>query len=291
MSEIHILNLGAGVQSTALYLMSIDGDEPEVPKFDAAVFADTQEEPGDVYKHLEYLESLDGPPIIRVTAGRLGDALEKGTDAREDDGPSSAHYISIPAYTLNPVTQQKGIIRRQCTADFKVRPVEQWIRQHVGAQPGRAVSKDITIHQYMGLSFDEPKRVIRVKQRFMAKPSNWEVHFPLWEMQYERSDCKAYLREKLPYEVPRSACVFCPFKSDSEWRLLRDDDADGWARAVEIDAVCRIGSGLDSHRYLHKSCVPLDQVDLRTEDEKSGQTNMFSHLRGFQDECEGYCGN
>lgn len=289
--ELHILNLGAGVQSTALYLMSIDGDEPEVPKFDAAVFADTQEEPGDVYKHLEYLESLDGPPIIRVTAGRLGDALKKGADAKGNVRTDGGHYISIPAYTLNPVTQQKGIIRRQCTADFKVKPVEQWIRQHVGAQPGRAVSKDITIHQYMGLSFDEPKRVIRVKQRFMAKPSNWEVHFPLWEMQYERSDCKAYLREKLPYEVPRSACVFCPFKSDSEWRLLRDDDADGWARAVEIDAVCRIGSGLDSHRYLHKSCVPLDQVDLRTEDEKSGQTNMFSHLRGFQDECEGYCGN
>ena len=35
----NILNLGAGVQSTALYLMSIDG---EVPKFDYAIFADTQ---------------------------------------------------------------------------------------------------------------------------------------------------------------------------------------------------------------------------------------------------------
>jgi hypothetical protein len=37
--------------------------------------------------------------------------------------------------------------------------------------------------------------------------------------------------------------------------------------------------------------VPLEQVDLRPADEKSGQTNMFAHLRGFQDECEGYCGN
>lgn len=291
MRELHILNLGAGVQSTALYLMSIDGDEPEVPKFDAAVFADTQEEPGEVYRHLDYLESLDGPPIIRVTAGRLGDALKKGTDARGNGRTDGGHYISIPAYTLNPVTQQKGIIRRQCTADFKVRPVEQWIRQHVGAQPGRPVSRDITIHQYMGLSFDEPKRVIRVKQRFMARPSSWKVHFPLWEMQYERSDCKAYLREKLPHEVPRSACVFCPFKSDDEWRLLRDSDQAGWQRAIEIDETCRIGGGLDSCRYLHKSCTPLAEVDLRPEDEKSGQMNIFSHLRGFQDECEGYCGN
>ncbi|NBW19669.1 MAG: hypothetical protein EBR82_68020 [Caulobacteraceae bacterium] len=53
--KTHILNLGAGVQSTALYLMSLDG---EVQKFDAAIFADTQEEPEDVYRHLEWMESL-----------------------------------------------------------------------------------------------------------------------------------------------------------------------------------------------------------------------------------------
>jgi|AACY02.3.fsa_nt_gi hypothetical protein len=34
MTEHHFLNLGAGVQSTALYLMSIDGDEPEVPRYE-----------------------------------------------------------------------------------------------------------------------------------------------------------------------------------------------------------------------------------------------------------------
>ena len=291
MPEYHFLNLGAGVQSTALYLMSIDGDEPEVPRFDAAIFADTQEEPDEVYRHLEWLESQNGPPIIRTTAGRLGDALDRGCDANGNVRTDGGHYISIPAYIMHPETGDKGIIRRQCTGDFKVKPVEKWIRSHLKVEPGRPVPKDIVIHQYMGLSFDEPKRVIRVKQRFMARPSNWRVHFPLWEMQYERSDCKAYLSERMPYTVPRSACVFCPFKSDSEWRLLRDNDPKGWQRAIEIDRVCRTGTGLDSHRYLHKSCLPLDEVDLRPADEKSGQMNMFAHLRGFQDECEGYCGN
>ena len=47
----HVLNLGAGVQSTALYLMFAKGDFPE--KLDYAVFADTQEEPESVYKHLD----------------------------------------------------------------------------------------------------------------------------------------------------------------------------------------------------------------------------------------------
>jgi len=98
----------------------------------------------------------------------------------------------------------------------------------------------------------------------------------------------AYLETRVPYKVPRSACVFCPFKSDAEWRLLRDENESGWQRAVEIDRVCRQGRSMESQRFLHKACVPLDQVDLRPADEKSGQRHLFS---GFQDECEGYCGN
>ena len=50
--EIHILSLGAGVQSTALYLMDLDGDLDDI-KFDYAIFADPGDEPEAVYKHLQ----------------------------------------------------------------------------------------------------------------------------------------------------------------------------------------------------------------------------------------------
>lgn len=283
MPEHHFLNLGAGVQSTALYLMAIDG---EVPKIDAAIFADTQEEPDDVYEHLAWLESLGGPPILRVTAGRLGDALEAGSDAKGNRRTDGGHYIQIPVYTkMHDGTT--SLTRRQCTADYKVKPIESLIREHVGGQAGRPLPKDVTVTQYMGLSYDEPKRVIRVKQRFMEKPANWKVEFPLWDLEMTRADCVAYLKGRVPHPVPRSACVFCPFKRNDEWRHLRDTDPKGWERAVYIDKVCRTGSGLDAARYVHRDCQPLDQVDLREADQKSGQM----HLRGFVDECEGYCGN
>lgn len=288
MPEHRFLNLGAGVQSTALYLMSIDGDEPEVPRFDAAIFADTQEEPDEVYRHLEWMESQGGPPIIRTTAGKLGDALERGSGSQGNTRADGGRYVAIPVFTLNPNTGEAGVSQRQCTKDFKVVPIEKLIREHLGALPGRPVPKDVIVHQYMGLSFDEPKRVLRVKQRFLAKPANWKVHFPLWEMQFTRADCVSYLKQRVPHEVPRSACVFCPFKRDDQWRHLRETDQSGWQRAVHIDKVCRTGVGMESHRYLHRSCQPLAQVDLRPADEKSGQRHLFS---GFQDECEGYCGN
>jgi hypothetical protein len=283
--EKHILNLGAGVQSTALYLLAMAGD---IHPIDVAIFADVQEEPDDVYRHLEWMESLGGPPILRVTAGRLGDALDQGSDANGNTRTDGGRYISIPAFTLHP-NGDRGTIQRQCTKDFKIVPVERAIRTQVcGVEPGRPIPKEVTVTQYMGLSYDEPKRVIRVKQRFLAKPSNWRIEFPLWDLEMTRGDCIDYLKSKVPHEVPRSACVFCPFKRDEEWRRLRDTDPVGWQRAVHIDTVCRTGTGLDSQRYLHRSCQPLDQVDLRPADEKSGQKHLFS---GFQDECEGYCGN
>lgn len=274
-----VLNLGAGVQSTALFLMALDG---EIDPFDVVIFADVQEEPDSVYSHLDWLDSLGGPTILRVTAGKLGDALDKGTG-------ELGHYVSIPAYTLAP-NGNKGILMRQCTADYKVAPIERAIRQNVfGVPAGRPIPKDCHVHQVMGLSYDEPKRVIRVKQRFLAKPKNWTVEFPLFDLEMTRSDCVAYLKERVPHDVPRSACVFCPFKNDAEWRHLKENDPKGWARAVEIDRVCRTGTRLESQRFLHKSCVPLAEADLREADEKSGQKHLL--FSGFQDECEGYCGN
>ena len=52
MREYHVLNLGAGVQSTCLYLLA----RRKQFRFDVAIFADTQEEPQSVYDHLAWSE-------------------------------------------------------------------------------------------------------------------------------------------------------------------------------------------------------------------------------------------
>jgi hypothetical protein len=50
-----VLNLGAGVQSSCLALMAARGEVTPMPDF--AVFADTQAEPTNVYKWLDWLET------------------------------------------------------------------------------------------------------------------------------------------------------------------------------------------------------------------------------------------
>lgn len=281
----HILNLGAGVQSTALYLMSMRQDEPEhVPVFDYAIFADTQEEPRAVYEHLDWLASLGGPPILFVTAGKLGDDV---IAARNTTGQP---FQCLPAFVCGPDAPTGGMRRRQCTKEYKIEPVEMAIRRDLlDVAPGRRVPSDARVTQYIGMSFDEPRRVIKVKQRFQAL--RWsEPRFPLFDLLMSRRACELYLEDKVPHPVPKSACVFCPFRDNESWRWLRDHDPEGWERACQVDEGMRANDtggsrGLDLKSYLHRSCVPLREAPIDTPESRGEQ-----YLFGFAQECEGMCG-
>ena len=276
MREFHILNLGAGVQSTTIYLLAVDGELGV--SLDAAVFADTHEEPTSVYRHLEWLESLGGPKIHRVSAGKIGDDLVHGIN-------STGHsFASIPCHTSDG-NGRTGITRRQCTAEYKIRPIEKWIRQTlVGIRKGQWMPKDVKVNQYMGFSYDEPGRAARARNRF-AQIRWGEVHFPLIELEMTRAECESYLRGRVPHHVPRSACVFCPYKSNAEWLHLKANDPDGWKRAVQVDASLRDPNsvatrGATHSMFIHRQCVPLPDVDL-------GESPNTSE---FEMECEGGCG-
>jgi hypothetical protein len=212
----HILNLGAGIQSTALYLMSMRRDEPEfVPVFDYAIFADTQEEPAEVYTHLEWLKSLGGPPIIETTYGKLGDDLIHGhhelvrsETAKYRAGETIKQAFNIPAFLRNE-DGSIGIVRRQCTSQYKISPIGWAIRRQIlGLAPGRSAPRSIQIIQYFGLSFDEPSRVIKAQAAARGK-SSYDPKFPLFDMEMTRVDCERYLLRAAPDRVvPRSACTF-----------------------------------------------------------------------------------
>ncbi len=293
MREVTVLNLGAGIQSTTIYLMSNQGLEAEfVPRFDYAVFADTQEEPEAVYRHLEWLKSLGGIPILTGTAGKLGDDLINGVNA------AGQRFSTIPAYTkADDEGGKEGAGRRQCTRDYKTDVVQKVIREQIlGLKKGEHVTKDVQVHQYFGLSFDEARRRAKVIARFHAHPWS-ECHFSLFDAFITRKECEAWLKtQDIPHEVPRSACVFCPYHSNAEWRKIRDTDPRGWARALEIDAALRDPAllctrGRTQGAYVHRSCLPLAEAPIDSPEPKyTRQRFSFSGYGVSDDECEGMCG-
>lgn len=279
MREFHILNLGAGVQSTALFLLSREPDRKL--KFDLAIFADTGEEPASVYKHLEYLQSL-GDPIIWVrSAGKLGDDLIKGRNS------TGQRFVSIPAFTKDG-NGKVGMVRRQCTAEYKIEVVNRTIRREfLGLKPRQRIPKDVLLHQYFGISTDEAARAERAKKRF-AGIKHTVPHWPLIEMGWSRKDCIAFLKDKLPHETPKSSCVFCPYRANQSWAVLKATDPDGWNRAVEIDNALRDKNsictrGFRQELFVHRSCIPLEMVDFS----KLAPNTIDPMTVG---ECQGMCG-
>jgi hypothetical protein len=69
MEPVHIISLGAGVQSSTMALMAAHGEIKPMPV--CAIFADTQDEPARVYEWLDWLEKQLPFPIKRCTAGKL----------------------------------------------------------------------------------------------------------------------------------------------------------------------------------------------------------------------------
>jgi len=284
MREFHILNLGAGVQSTTLYLMAL---RSKIHAIDRAIFADTGEEPGAVYEHLKWLQSLGGPPILIRSAGRLGDDLQHGRNT------TGGRFAAIPCFTQLQGSDEIGRTRRQCSKEYKTEVIERAIRRDVvGLQPRQRLPKDVRVFQYFGISWDERSRASRIWERFhVTGESHAEPVFPLVERQWTRANCIDYLARKVPHETPRSACVFCPFHRDLEWQRIKDSDSAAWARAVEIDEALRT-TGAVANRdmrqtmYLHRSCKPLVQVEFHPRE----NINELQLGIGFGVECEGVCG-
>lgn len=284
LTEYHILNLGAGVQSTALYLMACTG---EIHAIDHAIFADTGEEPGAVYKHLEWLKSLNGPPIMVRSAGKLGDDLRRGRNT------TGGRFAAIPCFTQAEAGAEVGRTPRQCSKEYKTEVIERAIRRDVlGLDPRKRIPKGTHVSQYFGISWDERSRASRIWERFHVEQSTWaRPVFPLVERQWTRANCIDYLVGKVPHETPRSACVFCPFHRDLEWQRIKDHDPEGWARAVEIDTALRVPGnvmqrGMNAAMYLHRSCQPLTQIEFHPRE----NVNELQLGIGFGVECEGVCG-
>ena len=281
MKTWNILNLGAGVQSTTLYLMACDVKLWGPNLLDFAIFADTGDEPEEVYAHLAWLKSIGTIPIMVRTKGRLSDDLKKGMNS------TGGKFASIPAFTKG---EEVGKLRRQCSKEYKLEVIERAIRRDIiGMEPGQRVPKGVHVNQYFGISLEEGGRAWRIEKN--AKKKKWTtVKFPLLKMQMTRTDCLNWLADKVPHRVPRSACVYCPFHNDAEWLRIKSNPSD-WKLALEVDEALRepgiiLNRNMNQKLYLHRSCEPLSQITFNPKpDQRAIQTNL-----AYSEECLGVCG-
>lgn len=270
---IHILSLGAGVQSSTMALMAACGEIMPMPR--AAIFADTQGEPKSVYDWLDWLEKQLPFPVHRVTAGSL---MKREMEiVRSKKSGRLYRKNKIPAFVLKP-DGKKGLLGRQCTMDFKIIPLIRKTKEIIGIK--RAV-KDIRAIVWIGISSDEAHRMKPSRETYI------ENRWPLIDIPMSRTDCLEWMTKHGYPEPPRSACTFCPFHSDDEWLNLKNNSPKEFQGAVDFERALT-----EAHKnqevllgtpFLHNSCVPLDEVKFKG-DEGRKQISLFGN------ECEGLCG-
>lgn len=263
MSRLRVLSLGAGVQSTTLALMMAEG---EIAPVDHAIFADTQWEPRAVYKHLDWLREPGRLPfpVHIVTAGSLRENI------RTRRNTSGGRYAAIPWHVVNPDGSQ-SIGRRQCSNEYKLEPIMREIRELLGVGRHSHIPPG-TVEVVLGISLDEVHRCRQARQAYMVNV------YPLVDRGLRRYDCLLWLKRHGYPEPPKSACIGCPYTDNERWRERRLVP-DEWADAVLADRELR---GADSRgaEYMHRDCVPLDEVDLSIDDR---QFDLFGN------ECTGTC--
>lgn len=265
---IRVLSLGAGVQSTTLLLMMAHG---EIEPAQHAVFADTGWEPEAVYEHLGRLR-----PVM-ANSGIEFHLVSNG-DIRNDFLADGKRFASMPLHIKNQ-DGKKAMMRRQCTNEYKLKPLRKKQRELAGLQP-RQRSKEHLMTTIIGISWDESQRMRDAEFPWMNN------EYPLIDLKMTREDCIKWCEEKGYPRPPRSACIGCPFKNAEEWRELRKNEKE-WQDAVDFDNELRrhprILQRFNGKAYLHSSTTPLTEADLRTKEEM-GVASLFDQ------ECQGMCG-
>ena len=206
--HVVVLSLGAGIQSTALALLLDQDLLPGCPKPQWAIFADTMAEPPHVYETLDWLQERISYPIVRTSWGDLARNTWKAITGMPV--PERGHHQ--PGYIDIPVFSETGIGRRQCTGSYKIKPIKQEIRRLAESAPPR-----LTATQYLGISTNETRRAKPARETWITN------RFPLIEHSWARSDCARWLNlHHKGNPVRRSACYFCPYHSNADWREIRE---------------------------------------------------------------------
>lgn len=280
MKNLKVISLGLGQQSTTIYYMSSLG---LLPKADFAIFADPGAESKLTYDYLtgllKWQEKNDGIPIIATGKKSIYTDLILGLNSEGN------RFSSIPAFTKDE-NGKIGMLRRQCTDDYKVQEVNNAIRQLYGLKKyARTPKTEI----WIGISIDEIQRMKFPRHKWQTyvyplcnyRSTKKEFHFEYYTTRLNRNDCQHWLiNQNLPIP-PKSSCIFCPYQANRSWLDMKKNRPDEWNNVVELDKKIRNSSKKGVHHpiYLHRSCIPLDQADLQ-----ENQLDMFIN------ECEGFCG-
>lgn len=239
-----------------------------LPKVDYAVHADTTFERAETYEFARrWTPWLEERGVVVVVVGKRNRAIND-----EWGG------VFIPAYTSYPSGEESGVLRRQCTHDWKIAPIRRYLSAEL-ARRGIKKYPDV-VEQWLGITLDEIQRMKPSGVKYIQNVHPFIEHF---DRPMSRAAVIHWLHDHdLPVPV-KSSCVFCPYHDRQTWSDIKENGNGDWSKALEIDRAIR-------HKrpgylaYLTPERKPLDECDFRSKAEQAGQLSLWD-----DNECTGTC--
>lgn len=171
-----------------------------------------------------------------------------------------------------------GMLWRQCTRDYKIIPIKQKIREIMVEHGAKHVVSQI------GISTDERQRERVSGVRYITND------YPLLRLGWSRHKCENWLWENHRIKAAKSACIYCPYRSNAGWRRMKADEPEEFERACQYDEAIResqgkktCGAGIVGKLFVWRGFAPLRTASFET---NPGQMDF-----GFEQECDGMCGH
>ena len=250
-----IFSFGSGVQSTAIFLLihhepqrllKVVGHLPEW-----IIFADTGAENQESIDNFEKCKSMSKIPMLRV---------------KNFERNALNSYRDVPVFF-----ESGGNMQRQCTAEWKIKPINRAISKLYSHKKSTKNIKKI-VSAWLGISLDE---ISRMKE---SKIKSIENVYPLIELGLTRNNCYQILK-KYNWNAVKSSCYMCPYQVK---RWVENKEID---KAISYEKQLQKYSNYREIPFLHPSAQPLEEVYKNLKN----QTNLFSRW-DFENECDGVCG-
>lgn len=237
-----VWSCGGGTQSAAIAALIVSG---QLEKPDMAVIVDTEREKSKTWAYASGVMI----PALRAIGVELM-VVPKSRYATVDLYSGNGDLL-LPVFGWQTDEQTGdrtlGKLPGFCSNEWKARVVQRWMRD-------QGIDRAT---MWIGFSLDE-------KDRVRHGPPAWIVkRFPLIERRMRRGDCVSVVEGLGWPPPPRSACWMCPNMTNREWRELREESPQDFAKAVSLDAAIR---ERDPDVFLHSSGAPLKDADLGAPD-------------------------
>ena len=127
----------------------------------------------------------------------------------------------------------------------------------------------------IGFAYDEISRV---------KCQTGATWYPLIEKKMTRSDCIQYIQSRGFPVPPKSGCFYCPFQRLDQWKELRSNHPDLWARAIQLEKNGSHYPDMTLSNFRRKGKpLTLEEVD------KKLGTSIYDFAEEVIEECSGSC--